>query len=257
MGKLLQKLDKAASSGPGPIGFGMVSREKRSTMVLLVALPKADHKLGAAAIESGGDGLLLASSDETVTKNLDGLAPKEIPVGVVLDAFGKDGEMPKELLCDFVVIDPSTAPVGVLHGDKPDKFISFDAATPDSLVRSIAALPIAGVVLAKSGDEMRVKDLMAYVRLGQLSGKPLIATVNSAVSAEELEILRDMGILGVVVEFPDVKQKAQLAALKKRIESLPPRKKRDDRIRAMLPAIAPSPEAPPGREPEPEPDEDE
>jgi hypothetical protein len=81
---------------------------------------------------------------------------------------------------------------------------------------------------------MSVGDVMALRRLAALARAPMLVRAPPAVDAGALQLLRESGAIGIVV---DVSGAGKLADLRKTIDSLPDRgRKRDDKSDALVPA---------------------
>jgi len=200
-------------------------------MVLVVALAEGDA--GATPDEKAGVGAVLLARAESQVVDAQG----EAPWGVSLNE-GTDEELSqlKDMGCDFLVFDPATAPSSVLGEEKLGKIVEIEPDTADGMLRAIEKLPIDAVLLG--GDPtLSVHRLMICQHLANLVRKPLIARVPLDVSKEALEALRETGITGLVVNL-SARDRKGLSRLRQAVDSLPAvRKRRKEKIEAVLPSL--------------------
>ncbi len=141
--------------------------------------------------------------------------------------------------CDFLVISPD-APVSLTHDEKMGKVLELEAGLSDILLRTSADLPVGAVIALEKevGETLTLNRLMELHRLVYLIKPPLLVRVPLSFSVEELQILCDMGIKGVLVEVVDAKDVEKLADLHKAIAQLKkPAPHKKDKMTAMVPSI--------------------
>ena len=141
--------------------------------------------------------------------------------------------------CDFLVFAPD-APVSLTRDDQIGKVIEMESGFSDILLRTAGDLPVDAVIAVEkeAGEILTIKRLMDLQRMIYLVKPPLLVKVPLSFSVEELQVLCDMGIKGVLVEVEEVKTAEKLADLRKAIESLKkpsPRKK--DKMCPTVPSL--------------------
>lgn len=84
---------------------------------------------------------------------------------------------------------------------------------------------------------LRMRGLLELRRMGLLTGSALGATVPPDISAQDLELLRDSGVVSVLIEQANAEE---IAAVKARVAGLPEHKTpRDEDLQPILPTSRP------------------
>lgn len=221
------------------------AREKpRLQLVALVARANSDRLPDSSVADAG----ILHVSSAAEVKALDKLCHSEsIPWGAWLkDAGGQAIDKALKTSCDFVIFSPAYTPVTAFKENKLGRIIEVDQSYTDGLLRTVADLPVDAVLF--SGDAagaLTWRHIMQFQRLVGLVGKPLLVSVPSQTSIEELQELWDTGVSGVVIALESEDDRQRMSALRKEIDKLsaPPSRKRAGRI-AMLPHISAEAEEP-------------
>ena len=79
--------------------------------------------------------------------------------------------------------------------------------------------------------------LLALRRLSSLLRKPLVLELGRPLSAQDLELLRDGGLTGLLVSTSQARWPSTLKELKQAIEALPPRGRPKHEMDAVLPMV--------------------
>ena len=235
MSKLIDKLNQVAKAVPQPIGFRTAQSASTKTKILLIA------SLAQANNVSGADAVLitkLSSGAKTIQKIAQSLP--DIPWGLFLGDIGRKGVRPMvEAGCDFVVFPASTA-LAIPEGDKVGKILQVEASLSEGLLRAVNELPADAVLIASEQEGeyfLTWRHLMLFQRFADLLIKPLLVSIPLNVTANELQILWETGVDGVVVEVGSGQPVGRLEELRQTIDKLtfPPRQQ--GKVEALLPRI--------------------
>jgi len=235
MSKLIDKLNQVAKAVPQPIGFRTAQSASTKTKILLIA------SLAQANNVSGADAMLLtklssgAKSIQKIARSL-----PDIPWGLFLGDIGRRGIRPMiEGGCDFVVFPASTA-LAIPEGNKVGKILQVEASLSEGLLRAVNELPADAVLIASEQEgeySLTWRHLMLFQRFADLLTKPLLVSMPLNVTANELQILWETGVDGVVVEVGSGQPVGRLEELRQTIDKLtfPPRQR--GKVEALLPRI--------------------
>ena len=235
MSKLIDKLNQVAKAVPQPIGFRTAQSASTKTKILLIA------SLAQANNVSGADAVLitkLSSGAKSIQKIARSLP--DIPWGLFLGDIGRRGIGPMvEAGCDFVVFPASTA-LDIPEGDKVGKILQVEASLSEGLLRAVNELPTDAVLIASEQEgeySLTWRHLMLFQRFADLLIKPLLVSMPLNVTANELQILWETGVDGVVVEMGSGQPVGRLEELRQTIDKLtfPPRQR--GKVEALLPRI--------------------
>jgi hypothetical protein len=113
-------------------------------------------------------------------------------------------------------------------------------------LRTANDLPVDAVLVtaeqAESGP-ITWHQLMLYRRFASLLTKPLLVSIPPNTGADELQMLWDAGITGVIATTEINNTKGELARLRQVIDGLrPPSPRKKNRPEAIVPQISPGPE---------------
>jgi len=214
------------------MGFhAAVSKVKSPSMLLIVELSAAQVKEAKMVTEVNADaGLIMSegSSAQVLKQMIE--AASNVPVGVFVKGMSeKETTELASLGCDFVVFDIKGA-AGVLSKKELGKFLMIEPSLDQGLVRAINSFEVDGVFVGGGGDSpVAVEHLLVYRRFVEVLEKPVIITLPSLATKEELTNLRQAGVSGVIAASGQSVE--ALAELKKTIDALP-REARGRRSRA-------------------------
>lgn len=218
MNKLRARIREATSVAQAPLGFGAGGRKKNPTLLLLVRGRGDD----LAGLDGQLDGYISTSGK---TQGADGVA-----VGIEgAEAGGQHG-------VDFMVIDEKM-PATTLLDEEMAYLLRLPTDLPDSLLRALEPLHFDGLIVS-GGTSLTVRDQLELVRLAGFTRKPLFIALGDTPDSRTLEVLRDAGVLGLVLDASI--GAATISALREAIAGLPPRKRqrREERDAVTLPAAS-------------------
>lgn len=228
---------KRIGRGEGPrMGFGAtVARAKGPKMGLLATLPSLEKDLVGRALEAGAQALILPS----------GLAADGEVLSSVIQSFSQclwglqldDSQFPKPAPeFDFFVLSLSSA-LSSLKAEEPGRLLAIDQSCGDVQLRALDQLPLDGVVfpLAMPGENLRVEHLLTVRRLSLLLRKPLIAELGRSLGEEDLRLLRDAGLVGLLVRGDTIQWAETIKELSQAIEGLPVKGRERREVDVVLP----------------------
>lgn len=221
MSHFIDKLKQLSQVGSQPMGFRREKEFSRSRLMLVV-----DAKVGANTGDlEGADAVLFGETKKTLTKS-------KLPVGIKL----VDGKASKLEGIDFVILMPEM-PVTMVENEKIGKVMAIEASLETSLLHSLDSLPLDALFII--GDGMQVPQiitwqyLMLCQNLAALSSKPILAAISPQISKDELQLLWEVGVDGVVVASHTT---GSLKKLRSLIDNLTfPSKSRRTKMMAIVP----------------------
>lgn len=216
----------------------------RPKMLLVASLAQVSVDSVADYVAGADAGLLpisqLSSGTETLRKISQ--AVSDIPWGGWLRGISR-GEMKqmKKVGCDFVVFPAANTSLAILQNNEVGKILEVEASLSEGLLRTIDELPVDAVLIAGEQTEeyfLTWQHLMHFWRFANSLAKPLLVSVPSIVVANELQVLWEVGVDGVVVEVGAGGLKKLRQAIDKL--TLPPLRRRR-KAEALLPYISAGP----------------
>ena len=245
MSRLIEQLNQVSQTIPQSMGFKSTQQVlPKPRMVLIADLAQANVD-GLADYMAGADAGLLQISDLIEGSKTLGKVRQvvtDIPWGGWLKDVGQGGmEQMVEAGCDFVVFPPANTSLAILQDDKLGKIIQVEASLSEGLLRAIDRLPIDAVFIAgeQEGEYFLTwHHLMLFQRLADLLTKPLLVSVPSNVTANELQTLWETGVEGVIVKVGIEQPKGRLKELSQVIDKLTfTSQRKRGKAEALLPYI--------------------
>lgn len=204
---------------------GRTERMLRSGFRLLVSLPRNDPELARAALAAGADGLKVhiglehfASGLSTGSLDEEAEAIAQIcalgaPVGIVPgtgDALASREEMLRvaEIGVDFFDLYAQDMPAWMLRMDDCALavMVAFSATKrPWGLVESVAPASRPAMIEASImpheayGEPLTAADVSDYARIAARADQPVIVPTQKAVRADEVGVLIDAGVSGLLM----------------------------------------------------------
>ncbi|MDD5382200.1 MAG: hypothetical protein PHH60_00900 [Candidatus Margulisbacteria bacterium] len=185
----------------------LVDLLNKNKMTLIVALPKNDLELAAAAVSSGADALLLGlgGKKESLKKVLDKV---NVPVGIAINGgkAGNEKEV-KEILklgFDFFTAGLEGVPAYLQEMKRVSRVLSLDSRfSVDALIEiskvKAEALDAAIIPVSGEGKELVVGDLQNYISIVLSAGIPVIIPTQRSIKASEVAIIADTGAKGLLL----------------------------------------------------------
>ena len=238
MSKFAEKLRCVYSGSTPPMGFRMSTEAEPAPLLMIAVLSKAIAK-EAKGIADLGIAAGIVSSQGLDAKGFGQLAKAigDIPLGAFWESADKETIAKSiDLGCDFVVFGLKT-PLEAVNREGLGKILKIEPSLDQGLVRAINGLPlpIDGVLLTGEESPLTIEQLLIYRRFAELLDKPLLVTVRSVVTNDELSSLCEAGVNGLVL--PEGFPTEAFAELKKSISSLSRKTKPRTKATALLPRV--------------------
>jgi len=238
-------LNQVSQAMPQAIGFRAVQPVSPKPKMLLIADLAQANVDGLADCVAGADaGLLHISNLSEGAKTLQEMCQvvSDIPWGGWLRDVGQGGmEQIVEAGCDFVVFPPADTPLAILQDTKLGKILQVEASLSEGLLRTVDELPVDAVVTAGEPEGeyfLTWHHLMLFQRFADLLTKPLLVSVPSDVTANELQTLWETGVGGVIVKVGVGQPEGRLKELRQVIDKLTfTSQRKRGRAEALLPYI--------------------
>ncbi|HIM81027.1 MAG TPA: hypothetical protein EYM54_13110 [Dehalococcoidia bacterium] len=256
MSKFLDSLEKISIIAPAPLGFG-VRREQRPPGMALIVQISSDHASGCEAISDlSPEAVLLSGIDDLAA--LKKIAPglPSVPWGLSPGTIDEDSVNGyKEAGCDMLAFGLADTPVSVLKSEEMARLLCLDPSADERQLRAINPLPVDAVLIdvtSQSGT-WTLADLTNITAISSRVSQYILVSISEPPGAKDLEVLRDAGVHGVVVDAGSVSMES-LSKLKSDLQEMPRAQPgRKNRNAAVLPRSVFAVDRTPAPE---EPDED-
>jgi hypothetical protein len=227
MSKLIDKLNGISKTISQPIGFTTSRSPSEKPRMLLIAgltlTPKETIK-SLTDYSNNADALLIhitksslaAGKAQEVTKSL-----PEIPWGLWLENFGRT-EIVKagKAGSDFMVIPVSSNVAAMPQDDKSGRIVQVEPSFNENTLKAVSELKIDAVLLTDRNPVLTWHYLMLIQRFASLLTKPLLVTISTDITADELQILWESGAAGVLFEVNSSQQVTGLRKVRQSLNSL-------------------------------------
>ena len=227
MSKFLKALEKRTRSSPGPIGFGSsISEEPRSTMALVGLISSQSAKNLKLANQPGLDAVLLHvdKPGSGLVKTVEALAGK--PLGIRTEVLSKEeSSRLVKIGCDFFIHTLAKTDVNALYEGEAGYILDLDGGIAEQALRALDLLPVDAVFVSLSNADslLTLSHLADIVSIRVMFEKFLIVEIPKNISAKEIEILRDSGVDGLVVDITNSDERS-ISSLQKILNNLPRQK---------------------------------
>ena len=263
MSKFLDRLERINRGTPTSLGFGMGARpEKVPSMALLGTLtdPKKAARGASTLAKIGVDGALIDGTDMEGTLEELARTLGKVPWGIRVQGLSSEQAVKyREKGCDFLAFQPEGAPLGALGDEDTGYLLCIEPDMDEQSLRAIEDLPVDGVLLPLKSVKppLTLQHLITIGVVRSAFTKYLLVEIPGALTAEELDGLRDIGVDGLVVDAT-ARPVKELEGLREGLLALPKRHRNKARhsSSALLPRMAYDPSGGPSREAEEE-EEDE
>ena len=244
MSQLIDKLNRISKAMPQPMGFKAAQPASlKSQMLLIASLTHAEKVDSLADYVADADAVLLnITKSSWQPKALQRIiqALPDIPWGEWLGEIGEKrlGTM-IEVGGDFIVFPAASTVLAVPQDDKVGKILHIEASLSEGSLKAVNELPVDAVLIGtEQEDHLTWNHLIRFQRFADLLTKPLLVSVLSTVTANELKAIWEAGVDGVIVEVSTAQPAGRLKKLRQAIDdlaSLPPRKR--GKAEAVIPHI--------------------
>jgi hypothetical protein len=228
--KFIDRLKQVLQPAPQPMGFRPSNSVSSRPKIQLVANLSTD----AGALENRlavADAIILPASQHISTEIVWGIETKK---GIL-----EEVKQAKEAGADFVVL--TTGGTVIPTGQEIGKILRVESSITDVLLRTINELPIDAVLIEDNASDLLLtwQRLMLVHRFAGFLSKSLLLPVLPGITAEELKLIWETGVSGVVIDISSKTDTAALKNLRQIINELPfqsPKKR--EKLSAVLPHIA-------------------
>lgn len=238
MSKFIDILNKSSQAAPQPMGFRTSQTAQPGHRLQLVA---SVAKAAAGDVTGANAGLLRIPSPVPSITTLKKAIPTvpDIPWGAWLEEASQD-EVKKVTKsgCDFVIFSTGSA-LALPPDDNVGIIIQIDTAIAEGPLRALNELPIDAVLVtpqSETGSQLTWGQLMLLQRFGDIVNVPLLVSIPSTSGTDELQLLQDTGIDGVVVDIGSDVPSGEVNRLRQVIDSLkPPTTRKHQELDALVP----------------------
>lgn len=227
MSQFIDKLKRVSQATPQPMGFRATQPILNKPGILLIAsLAQADIDSLADRVAGADAGLLRIAKLSSGTKALGKVlqAVPDIAWGGWLEGITEEQvEQMTKVDFDFVVFPPASTSLAILEDNKTGKVLQVEASISEGLLPAVDELPADAVLVASEYEEehfLTWQHLMFFQRCADLLTKPLLVSTPSNVSTNELQVLWEAGVSGVVVRIESEQPTGRLKELRQAIDKL-------------------------------------
>lgn len=243
MSVLVDKVRHLYENASEPLGFRPVRGRYDKQMVLIAALTGVDGALAAQLGKVEVDAVLARGQAlEGEERGLQefGRAAGDVPWGMWLDTMEASSvERLKKAGADFVIFEASAAPAVLLQEEDIGKALRVELPRDETLICAVNEVSVDMIVLGvrEGGGLLTVADLMRCQWLAAMVDRPLLVAGEENFADHEVRSLWEVGVQGLVVEVKEERSLESLASISEAIKSLPRKRRKQDRGRAVLPPL--------------------
>ena len=225
-----------------PIGFRTKQAAQSKHWIQLVATVTKGTTDTLTDYVTGADaGLLRTPGPVSSTSALKKAIPTtpDIPWGIWLEEAVQE-ELKKAIKsgCDFMVF-PVGAALVVPPDDSVGIIIQVDTSIAEGPLRTLNELPLDAILVtlqSENDSHLTWHQLMLIQRFGDIVTRPLLVSIPSGTGADELQLIQEAGIDGVVIETGPHQPPEEVNRLRQVIDSLkPPTTRKRQKMDALLP----------------------
>jgi len=242
MSKFLDQMEKIRNGVPIPMGFGAAARAEKVPGMALVGLISRDHAAGVATVaELAPDAALLAGlSGPSALKELGESIPAVPWGGWVRSLTEAEAQAYRDSGCDLLAFPLPDTSVSAIASDEVARVLCIDPSIEERELRAVETLPVDVLLLPmrEVSGPWTLRDLATVGAVSRRVSKYVLLEIPLPPSPKELEVLRDVGVHGLVLDVGAVSPEA-LAELKNALLEMPRQKPpRAGRANALLPSSA-------------------
>lgn len=234
MSKLTDYIRRATHQQPAPLGFAAAApRAPSLSLLCLVRLSENEAGRAAEAASKGADGVIIERAEPRKLKDLAGKVDNLV-LGVRPQRQARESiSALRQAGADFAVIEPGEALAEALLEEKIGYVLTLDRDADDTRLRLLGDIGLEAVVVPTPAQPLTVERMLSLRRIAALTRTPLLVEVPPDADVSLLQVLRDSGVTGVMVNSSGI---GKLEALRERIASLPRRgRRREEHVDATLP----------------------
>jgi len=246
MSKFIDRIKRVSQTAYQPMGFRLAEPTQDEPKLLLVASLAQTDIGGLADYAAGADaGLLSIPELPSGVKTLQAVsqAIPDVPWGCRLgNVSQKEIKQVENAGCDFVVFPAARTSLAIPQDDELGKILEVEMSLSEGLLRTVNELPVDALLITKEPGKdyfLTWHHLMLLRRFAELLTKPLLVSVPAKVTANELLVLWEAGMDGVIVEVEMGQPKQRLKKLRRATDKLTfSSRHKQGKAGALLPHIA-------------------
>ena len=256
MSKFLERMERITVAAPGGMGFG-AARTEKTPAVALVGLVSGSYAKGLKAVSDLGlDAVILSGIDNAGgLKRIEKSLPS-LPWGVKTSSLTESSAQEfRDSGCDILAFSLENTDASALVADDAARILYVDPEIEERELRTISALPVDVLILPMTGvsGPWGLAQVASVAAISRRVDKYILVEVSGTPSDKDLEVLRNAGVDGLVLDVAAVGADA-LEKLKAAALALPKQRSSGRGRSAIVPSsVFPSSSAP---EPEEDPDDD-
>lgn len=240
MNKFIEQLSKVGKRSVEPMGFA--AKSERSETIPDLLLLATGKKLQTSANLDKVMGMadiwleeLSSLGQDTLKRNPDDL-DKHV-WGIKVDHIAQD-QLQTVIAhgCDFIVFDSMSTAAAIFTEDKVAAVMKIRSDLKEQIIRTIGELPLDAIMLEVIETEfpLTVDSILNVQFVLGMVDLPILLEVptNAKIESSDLELLRNIGVTGIIVEAKTV---GRLANIKSMIDLLPRRKSKMGKGDAIAP----------------------
>lgn len=243
MSKFIDRLNRFSQGESQSMGFTARQSASPKPRIQLVAGVAAEGAESLAGHLTGADAVLLkiakVAAGADALQKLSKSAPDILRGCWLQGGSKKDIEQLAKAGCDFVVFPAAGTSLSAAKDNKETgKILEVEASLSEGLLRTANGLPVDATLVAgepKEGEALTLEHLMGFRRFADLLAKPLLVSVPSQVTGEELQALWEAGITAVVIDIDAKQAEGQLTKLRQEIDKLEFSQRRSSKGGALIP----------------------
>ena len=238
MSKLIEQLEKVGTITPAPIGFGTNQNPVKVPSLILVALSDTKTTDRNMAPYFNSTVIRIKKDTKTAIKSAKSSANTST-WGIWSDDINyKSLEILKNEGGDFLIISNFNTNAEVLSEDSLGKIIVIPMDIPEELCHSLEELPVDALIISDLEEvvDLTISNAMQIRSLRDLISKPILLLRQSPLKKQDLKIIRDIGLQGLVLDLNKISPE-DLKAMQKDIDDMPVVKNKKDQRNAIVPRL--------------------
>ena len=233
MFKLSDTIRTIRTYGNQPMGFGFSKNSDNSDSrgLLIITVDQFQENTGGVILNDDLTDLpALKQRISTRTEAPLGVEPKTLTLDKIRSI--------EDLGFDFVVLQPDLTSAASLISTSIEYVVRLpenDPAFSESKLRSIASLQPTLIIARAVNEHLSLSELLVMRTIGLYTGVPLAVPIQSTVSAELLEVLRESGVSALLLNNAT---NETLTKLQETIDKIPKQpRRRKNRNDALVPPV--------------------
>jgi hypothetical protein len=228
MSKLGDAIRRSQRVESAPMGFAAARPAPKPTM--LVGLINGQEAELNQAKEAGADVIIVDRHGHDVQlSDIEKLEATELPVGITGRVLTVSMADLRKAGLDFLAFEPDHTPATALLEEDLGFVVRLPEGADESYLRSLETISLEAVLIAQPKLPLTAANQIELGRLAMLAHRPLICSVDSTISKEDLQCLRAAGVAVVLSQSID-----GVKALKATVATLPARKVHKEEQRTIV-----------------------